>query len=131
MIKDLLWLVGGAGAFWALITFPAQWMWPDDAVVLWSTTAAVLCLAPTVLTLVWSRVAFRGAPEQQMVAVFGGTALRMVVVLAVGMILFLSVEAFEHQRFGIMLVVYYLFTLALEMVLLVRGAAAGRAESKN
>ncbi len=116
--------------FWALATYPARLLWPDAPTFLWSTTAAVLCLAPTALTLAWTRWAFRGKPEQQMLAVFGGTAVRMAVVLTVGLILFLSVEDFAHQRFLILLVVYYLFTLALEMVVVVRGAAE-RVESKN
>jgi hypothetical protein len=131
VIRPFLWLVGGAVLFWALLTVPARLIWPDDPVLLWSTTAAVLCLAPTAVTLAWTHGAFRGKPEQQLLAVFGGAAVRMGVVLAVGMVLFLNVEAFEHQRFAILIVVYYLFTLALEMALLARGGAAEGAGPKT
>jgi len=131
VIKAALWLIIGTVAFWGLLTYPARLLWPDVPTFLWSTTAAVLCLAPTVLTMVWTRWAFQGKPEQQMLAVFGGAGLRMVVVLAVGMGLFLGVEPFQHQRFGIMVVVYYLFTLALEMILIVRNAPAEQVERKS
>ena len=90
MIKGLLWLVGGTVAFWALLTYPARLLWPDDPTFAWSTTAAVICLVPTALTLAWTRRAYKGQPEQQLLAVFGGTAVRMVVVVAGGMILFLT-----------------------------------------
>jgi len=131
VIKGLLWLVAGTVAFWALATLGARTLWPDDPTLAWSTTAASLCLVPTALTLAWTRWAYRGRPEQQLLAVFGGTAVRMVFVIAAGMILFLGVKGFEYQRFWIFVVVYYLFTLALEMVLIVRGAAAGQARQKN
>ena len=47
------------------------------------------------------------------------------------MALFLCLKEFEYQRFWVFVVVYYLFTLALEMVLIVRGAPAGQAQPKN
>jgi hypothetical protein len=43
----------------------------------------------------------------------------------------MGVEGYEYQRFWIFVVVYYLFTLALEMVLIARGTAAGPAQPKN
>ena len=126
------WLVGGTIAFWALVTYPAAGLlWPEDPVYAWSTTAAALCLVPTALTLAWTRWAYKGQAEQQLLAVMGGTAVRMGFVIAAGMILFFNVEAFQYQRFWIFLVVYYLFTLALEMVLVVRGAEPGQAQPKK
>jgi hypothetical protein len=132
VIKGLLWLVGGTIVFWGLVTYPARLLWPDDPTFQWSTTAAVICLVPTALTLAWTSWAYTGKAEQQLLAVMGGTAVRMVVVIAVGMILFLSVKEYEYQRFWIFVIVYYLFTLALEMVLIVRSAAAvEQAQPKN
>ncbi len=130
-MKGLLGLIGGTVAFWGLASYGAHLLWPDDPTLMWSTTAAFLCLLPTALTLVWTRWAYRGQPEQQLLAVFGGTALRMVVVIAAGLILFLGVKGFEYQRFWLFVVVYYLFTLALEMVLVVRGTSAEPAQPKN
>ncbi|HZT82871.1 MAG TPA: hypothetical protein VFA26_21750, partial [Gemmataceae bacterium] len=99
MIKGLLWLVGGTVAFWALVSGAARLLWPDDPTGAWSTAAALMCLAPTALTLAWTCWAYAGKPEQQLLAVMGGTAVRMVFVLAVGMALFWGLAEFEHQRF--------------------------------
>ncbi len=131
MIKGLLWLVGGTVAFWALVTYPARLLWPREPIFQWSLAAALICLVPTAVTLAWTRWAYAGKPEQQLLAVLGGTAVRMVFVVAAGMVLFYSAEAFEHQRFWIFVVVYYLFTLALEMVLIVRATAPGQAQPKS
>jgi hypothetical protein len=132
VIKGLLWLVGGTVAFWAALTYPAGLLWPDDPTFLWSTAAAAICLVPTALTLAWTKWAYAGKAEQQLLAVMGGTAVRMVLVIAAGMVLFLNVKKFEYQRFWIFVIVYYLFTLALEMVLIVRGVAAvEQAQPKN
>jgi hypothetical protein len=132
VIKPLLWLVGGTFAFWGLLTYPARLLWPNDPTFEWSTAAAVICLVPTALTLAWTRWAYTGKAEQQLLAVMGGTAVRMVIVLAAGMVLFLNAETFKYQRFWIFVIVYYLFTLALEMVLIVRAtAAAEQAQPKN
>ena len=130
-MKGLLCLIGGTVGFWGLASYGAHQLWPDDPTLMWSTTAASLCLLPTALTLVWTRWAYRGQPEQQLLAVFGGTAVRMVFVIAAGMVLFLGVKGFEFQRFWLFVVVYYLFTLALEMVLVVRGTGAEPAQPKN
>jgi hypothetical protein len=123
VIKRLGVLVGGTVAFWALVTYPARLLW-DDSSFLFSTTAAVLCLLPASLTLVWAGWALKGQPEQQLLAVLGGTGVRMLFVVGSGLVLFLNVEAFQYQRFWIFLVVYYLVTLALEVVALTWGTAA-------
>jgi hypothetical protein len=137
VIKGLLWLVGGTALFGALVTYPArllaerqQWERPE-LTVWWSAIAALLCLVPTALTLAWTRRAYAAQPEQQLLAVMGGTAVRMAFVIAAGLVLFLGVPEFEYQRFWVFVVVYYLFTLALEMVLIVRGTAAGPAQPKS
>ncbi len=131
MIKALLALAAGTLALWLLLTFPAHLLWPDDAIFAWSTAAAAICWGPTALTLAWTHWAYAGRPEQQVLAVFGGTAVRMAFVIVAGLILFYSLESFQYQRFWIFLVVYYLFTLALEMILIVRSTAVQQAEPKG
>jgi hypothetical protein len=137
VIKNLLWLIGGTAAFCALVTFPVrllaernEWERPE-LTVRWSTTAGLLCLVPTALTLVWTSRACLGRPEQQLLAVMGSTGVRLLAVLGGALVLFMGVEGYEYQRFWIFVVVYYLFTLALEMVLIARGTAAGPAQPKN
>jgi hypothetical protein len=135
--KGLLGLVGGTLLFCGLTTYPVRllgekqgWERPE-LTYLWGVTAAALCLVPTALTLVWTRRAHKGRPEQQLLAVMGGTGVRLLVVLGGALILFLAVEEFAYQRFWIFVVVYYLFTLALEMVLVVRGTPTEQAQPKN
>ena len=137
MIRRLLWLIGGTAAFWGLVTYPARLMaeskeWErPDLTILWSAAAALMCLVPTALTMVWTGRVAEGKPEQQLLAVMGGTTVRMLFVVAAGLVLFLGVKEFAYQRFWIFVVVFYLFTLALEMALIVRGTAAGQAQPKN
>jgi hypothetical protein len=61
-----------------------------------------------------------------MVAVMGGTAVRMVAVFGGGLILYYLDRYFSHASFWICVVVFYLFTLTLEMVILVGRHASPR-----
>lgn len=66
------------------------------------------------------------SPSEQMMAVFGGMAFRLVMTLGLGVAVFLLVPFFrsdkqlEYVYWGNILI-SYLFTLGLETVLLVRG----------
>jgi hypothetical protein len=86
-----------------------------------SAVAAALCLVPAVVSLYWSKKAARRRPEDLLVAVLGGTGLRMGVVLAAGMSLYSFVPYFHQTEFWLWLLVFYLLTLGLEMGLLIRG----------
>jgi hypothetical protein len=136
-MKALLGLIAGTVAFWALVTYPARLLadaqeWEaGELTLLWSTTAAALCLVPAALTLAWTRWAYRSNPEQQLLAVMGGTAVRMGIVVVAGLVLFLGVKQFAYQRFWIFVILYYLFTLALEMVLILRGTEPQAAAPKS
>jgi hypothetical protein len=113
-------LVGGAMAVWLLLLYPARELGGEHA-VLFATVALLLCLVPTVATLVWTRWATQQSAEQQMVAVLGGTGVRMGVVLVSGLILYRWVPSFAHMGFLFWLLVFYLVTLALEVTLLITG----------
>jgi hypothetical protein len=137
-MKSLFWLIVGTVAFWAIVTYPVRLLaehrnWEHaDLTIIWSTTAALLCLLPTALTLLWTYRAQKGQPVQQLMAMMGGTGLRLLFVVVGGLILFLNVEKqYGFQRFWLFLIGYYLFTLALEMVLIVRGTAAEQPQPKN
>jgi hypothetical protein len=100
--------------------------------LLFSATAGLLCLVPTAATILWCDWAFKGAPEQQVLAVMGGIGLRMVFVIGVGMVLFHAVPAFQYGRFWIWVIVFYLFTLTVEMsLLLTRHTAADRSQNRS
>jgi hypothetical protein len=120
--QRLAWFLAGALAFWAVATGVAILFWDDVAVAL-SAVAALLCLLPSVATLLWSAWGMEQSPEQQLTATLGGTGVRMFFVLGVGLLLTHTVPwvAVRQQSFWLWLLVFYLFYLMLEMVLLVAG----------
>lgn len=120
-------LITGSLAAWVVTLYPAYRLWgnPDaygpwwqDPVFVYSAVAVGLCLVPTALTLVWGGWAFRQSPEQQLLMVLGGTVVRILVVLGGGVALFLATDYFRQKSFMVWLLVFYLLTLALEIVLL-------------
>jgi hypothetical protein len=115
----LLQLVGGTLACWLLVVVPARWLWGDSAVLL-SATAWLLCLIPSAATLAWAQWALRGKPEQQLLAVMGGTVVRMLFVLGIGLVLYFTVPEFQYIRFWLWVIAFYFFTLTLEIVLVTR-----------
>jgi hypothetical protein len=100
---------------------PKKHTFSEDPVVVYSLLAAGLCLFPTGATLLWSNWAWNQSPEQQLLVVLGGTGVRMAVVLGCGLALYSLAPYFQQQSFWLCLLVFYLFTLALEMVLIVKG----------
>jgi hypothetical protein len=111
-------LVGGTLLFFLATAYLAYLLGGWDMVV-FSAVAAGLCLVPTTATLVWTERTRRSAPEMQLLAVMGGTLVRMVFVIGMAMALYQTREYFHRQSFWIWVVVYYLVTLTLEMSLIV------------
>jgi hypothetical protein len=120
--KGLLQLVGGTLLCWLVVVVPARWLWGDSA-LLFSTTAWLLCLVPSAGTLAWAQWALRGKPEQQLLAVMGGTVVRMLFVLGIGMALYLTLPDFQYIRFWLWVIAFYFITLTLEIVLVTRQSA--------
>ena len=119
----LLLLMAGSMTLWVVLSYPAYLLNGDEG-VLFSAVAAILCLVPTAATLLWCDLVLGGSPEQQLMAVFGGTAIRIVFVIGVAMVLYQALEAFHSNTFWLWIIVFYLATLTLEMVLVVRRQAA-------
>ena len=127
MIKRIVYLVGGSITLWVLLAVPARRFWGDDTAI-HGAAALLLCLVPAVLTLIWAGWARERSPDQQMIAMLGGTGVRMFLVLAGALVLTQFIPYFQEQNgFWAWLLVFYLFTLAFEVVLLVtdRDGAAG------
>ncbi len=113
-------LIGGSLAFWVLTAVPAAQLW-GTAMYVNSAIAAGLCLLPTVGVLLWVERSHGLSPQLLML---GGMGLRMTVALGAGLILYVSVPALAEQgpvAFWGWLLLYYLFSLALEVVVLVQG----------
>jgi hypothetical protein len=122
MARRILLLVAGSLTFWLLVSLPARRLGGGDHAVLLSATALGICLVPTLITLVWGHWAWRRSPEQQLIMAMGGMGLRMVFVLVAGWTLYQWVSYYQQQlSWWIWLLVFYLFTLALDMTLLLAG----------
>jgi hypothetical protein len=116
-------LTAGSLVLWLLLAIPAYFL-GGEADVRFAGVAALLCLIPTAMTLLWLDFASGATPDKQLLAVLGGTGVRMGFVLTVGLVLFHTLESFHAARFLIWIIVFYLATLTLEMVLVVRHQAA-------
>ena len=124
MIQRLSILVLGSLAFWVLTAVPAKHLLQIEHAWLYSGTALALCLLPAALTLAWLSWAARRDPAQQATWALGATGVRLFGVLIAALLLRLQVPVYaEHDSFLFWLIVFYLFTLALEMTLLLRGRA--------
>jgi hypothetical protein len=119
LVRSLTVLVGGALAAWLLAAVPARWLGGDEALLL-SGVAFLLCLVPTALTLAWCHTALGGSPEQQLLAVLGGSGVRMLFVIAAALVLFHTTEVFHRRGFLLWVIAAYLVTLTLEVVLVAR-----------
>jgi hypothetical protein len=115
---QVLTLVGGSLIFAGAVVFVSTLLWPDAPIPLYSSVALGLCLVPTLATLVWAGWGLTGSPEQQLLTLFGGMGLRMVLVLGLGLTLYYLVSTFQRTTFWIVILIFYLFTLGLEIVLL-------------
>jgi hypothetical protein len=119
MISALGQLWAGTALLWLATALPAWLIAPETGLVD-ITVASLLCLAPMTATLLWCHYSFRADPEQQLLAVLGGTGVRLFVVLLGSIGLFYAVEALARPIFLVWVVVFYLATLTLEVVVVVR-----------
>jgi hypothetical protein len=119
MRRQLIHLLSGSLAIWLVLAVPA-WLLAGDSALLDTVLACALCLVPMGVTLAWCQWAFGGSPEHQLLAVLGGTSVRLVVVVAGGIGMSRAFEALDRPAFLIWVVVFYLATLALEVVLVAR-----------
>ena len=125
-MRRLAVFLGASLAFWVLVAVPARHLWGDTALA-YSAVALGLCLVPAAVTLAWAGRALHGSAEQQLRLVLGGTGLRMFAVLTAGLVLYMRVEYFQKEHgFWIWVLVFYLFTLAVEMTLILSDGRRGR-----
>jgi len=120
-------LFAGCAAFWLLTALPARMLGGGDTAVVYAGTAMLLCFVPAALTLAWATWGLTQDSQQQLLVVVGGGGVRMFFVLLMGLLLVLSVPYFQEHpaSFLLWLAVAYLFTLALEMALLLVGRSNG------
>ncbi len=118
-MRRVLLLIAGSLAFWLLLALPVRMLGGGDRAIIFSGTALLLCLVPAVGTLIWAAWGLKEHPEQQLTMILGGTGLRMLFVLCTGLLISKYIPYYAEQTsFWIWLLVVYLFTLALEMGLM-------------
>lgn len=123
-------LVGATALFWAVLALPARAWW-GDAVLVPSLTALALCLVPAVATLAWALQAGKKDPAQQPLVALAGTGVRLFGVAGGGVLLQALFPAEFTFAFWVWALLFYLFTLALEVALLVgKQPAAARPPEK-
>lgn len=122
-------LILGSLTLWVLVAIPARYLWGDDAAI-HAAVALLLCLLPAVATLAWAFWGQDQSPETQLVTALGGTGVRMFFVLAAAGALYVLVPYFHQLSFWVWVLGFYLFTLFLEVVLLVAGRSASSAPDK-
>lgn len=118
MRKQLVQLIAGSLALWALVAYPAQ-RFGGEVGLLYSAVALALCLVPAAATLAWYGWASKQSADQQLLMVLVGTGVRMTVVLGSALALYSLVPLFGRPSFWFWVLVFYLFTLGLDTALLV------------
>jgi hypothetical protein len=122
MIKPVVTLIVGAALFWALVAVPAHYLFGGELTYVYSGTALLMCLVPAALTLAWASYSAKADPQQLPIVALGATGVRLFGVLILAWLLIQNVPLFrEEGGFLYWLIVCYLFTLALEMYVLLSG----------
>ncbi len=120
MTRRLGLLLGTLLLLWGAAAYPAYALGGERAVV-FSAVALLLCLAPASLTMFWAEWTFRRAPQHYLMMVLGATGVRMFVVLGAALAVNRAEAYFRDRSFWVWVLVFYLVTLAVEVVLLLAG----------
>jgi len=113
--------------FWVLAGLPARHLGGGDLALIHAGTAELLCLAPAVITLVWATRLLARDPQQTPILVLGATGIRLFGVLLAALVLYLRVPPFREQAAFLFWVLgAYLYTLAVEIALLLSGQPRSR-----
>jgi hypothetical protein len=120
VIKRLGLLIGGSLLFGGAVAYPAYCL-AGEAGLVFNAVALALCLIPAAATMLLAEWSFRKSPDMFLLAVLGGTGVRMFVVLGAAWVICQGQPYFQDMGFIVSVGVFYLFTLALEMVALLSG----------
>lgn len=117
MTRRLQILVGVSVGLWLAVSYPA-WRLGGREMLAYSAAALVLCLVPTVATLLLAIKAEKQSPQNVLLMLLGGTGIRMFVVLGVGLLVCLTMEV-NVVAYWLWMLLFYLATLTVEVTLLV------------
>jgi hypothetical protein len=129
VIRQLAWLAGGVVVLWLLTLYPADVLWGAFGLGCTSFAAGV-CFVTAALTLFLAERVRQQAPNLFRLALLANGGLRMTMVLAAGLLVTVAVlpkfPGSDPIVFWLSLLVFYLYTLVLETVLLLRGTMRRR-----
>jgi hypothetical protein len=117
-MKSLVLLVGGSLLVWAALAYPGWVLWGEAALV-HSAVAWLLCVVPGAITVAWA-LRREQAPEMRVVAVLGGSGIRLAAALGGGLVLTELLPETFTKVFWLWVGVFYAVLLTLEVLLLVR-----------
>ena len=116
MTRSLGILIGVTVAVWAAAFLPAR-MLGGERTLIYSLVALVICLIPSVVTLIWACKTLKYRPSQAFTVIASSMGVRMTFVLGAGLILNQAVPYFEPMSFWFWILGFYMVTLALETLL--------------
>jgi len=90
-----------------------------------------VCAVPAAASLAWANAGIQRSPEMLMFQVLGGTGLRMVFVLGVGLALYLGLPEHFSEVFWVWVLVFYMFSLFVEVLLVVRAKRLAASRPAN
>jgi len=123
MTTQLVRVLLGSLVLWLLAAVPA-WLLGGTTALADTALACGLCLVPMVATFIWAEWACAQAADQQLLAVLGGTGVRLFVVAGAGIGLYHAVAELHRPAFLLWVIIFYLATLTLEVVVVVRRQGA-------
>jgi len=127
VIARVIWLIVAGMLFYVLAGVPARYLGGGDVALAHAGTAVLLCLVPGIITLLWAGSTLRRDPQQAPLMVLGASGVRMFGVLLVALVLFMQVPLYrDHAGFLFWVLGAYLFLLAVEIGLLLKGLQAGQ-----
>lgn len=113
--------LGACALIFLLIVLPVRFLTTDqaktEAMTVYAFTAFLLCVIPATATLFWCFKAQESSPQHLLLAVLGGTGIRMFFVLIAAFSLRQSVAYFKNYGtlYWIWILAFYFITLALEI----------------
>jgi hypothetical protein len=117
-VKGLVLLVATPLLLWGALIYPGWLLWGDRA-IRESAVALGLCLVPAIVSYLLS-LRWANTPDKQVVAVLGGSGLRMALALGGGFLLYHRLPDWFSATFWVWMGLFYLSILALETALVLR-----------
>lgn len=124
MTRGLIGLTGGIVALWLVVALPLNMNSAVGLIV--SAGAALFTLIPALMTFVMATWAGRRSSEERLLAVLGGTLLRLLFAVGGAMIIYVAVPEIRTNPWPLLTwgLIFYIAGLTGETVLLMVGSTS-------